>query len=80
MHANAWDTDVAAPASRDLVEACTSYAGVFVGAFAVALNAAALASVAKRPILKVGARVPGSWSAAITFMARTPRLNETKVL
>lgn len=74
------DTDVPAPASPDIVAAYAPFAGVFVGVFLICLNAAALSSVARRPVARIAIRVAGSWVAAIAVMVLALRLRPLAVI
>lgn len=62
------DTGVPAPSGVGGVAAWLPYAGVFVGVYLIVLNAAALGTVARRPIMMIGVRVAGSWIAAFSLM------------
>lgn len=68
------DTDLAAGPPGDMVALVTPFAGVLIGVFLIVLNAAALASLARRPPLPVALRVAGSWIAAIALMVLALRL------
>lgn len=74
------DTDVPAPTAADLVGTYAPFAGVFVGVFLIALNAAALSSVALRPVPRIAVRIGGSWIAAIALMVLTLRLRAVVVV
>jgi urease accessory protein len=62
------DTDVPFPTEGAGLAACYPYAGVLVGVSLIALDAAALASVARRPPYTIAVRVGGSWIAATAVM------------
>ena len=62
------DTDVPEMISVDPAATLAPYIGVFVGVFLIVMDAAALASVARKQVPRIAVRVVGSWIAAIALM------------